>query len=329
MEYIVYPILVLCIILSAFFSATEIAVVSIGRIHLRRIIKEGKAGADFLQKLKKNQRKTIVTILIGNNIVNVTASTIAAGIAIERYGELGVGIATGVMTFVLLMLGEILPKSFAGANAEKFALFASPIMYSIMKILSPLVHFFDFFAKIVGKTETRVLSEKDIHAMVELGVEENVIEPHEQKLIERVLRFNDVPVKEIMVPFKKFVALDANSTLMDASKTIVRYGFSRFPVYSDKKNNVVGIVRAKDLVDALSNGENGKILYEIILPTIRVRETELIDDVFRLFQKAHNHMGFVVDSNGEVVGLVTMEDMIEEIMGEFESDGVREAEGHA
>ena len=329
MEPLIYIVLALCVVLSAFFSATEIAVVSIGRIQFRRILKEGKRGASSLQKLKKDQRRTVVTILIGNTVVNITASAIAAGIAIERYGELGVGIATGVMTFVLLMFGEVLPKSFAGANAETFALFASPIMYAIMVILSPVVHFFDFFAKLVSKSEKRAFSEKDIHAMVELGVEENVIEPHEQKLIERVLRFNDVPVKEIMVPFKSFVSLDANSNLRDASKVIVKYGFSRFPVHSDSKKNIVGIVRAKDLVEEFSNGGDKKMVYEIILPTLRMRDTELIDDVFRLFQKAHNHMGFVVDSNDEVIGLVTIEDLVEEIMGEFESDGIREAAGHA
>ncbi len=329
MELFIYIILVLCVVFSAFFSATEIALVSIGRIHLRRIIKEGKPGSNSLQKLKKHQRKTIVSILIGNNIVNITASTIAAGIAIETYGELGVGIATGVMTFVILVFGEIIPKSFAGANSESFALFASPIMYSVRVVLSPLVFFFDFFAKMVGKTETRVLSEKDIHAMVELGVEENVLEPQEQKLIERVLRFNDVPVKDIMVPFKSFVSIDSNAQIKDASRIATRHGFSRFPVYSGDKKNVVGAVRARDMLYEYGKGFETKAVSEIMLSAPRFRETELIDDVFRLFQKAHNHMGFVVDPKGEVIGLVTMEDLIEEIMGEFESDGVRGVAGLA
>jgi putative hemolysin len=330
MQYLLYPvIIIICIFFSAFFSATEIAVVSIGRIHLRRILKEGKPGSAYLQKLKKDQRRTVVTILIGNNIVNITASTLAAALAIEAYGDMGVGIATGVMTFVLLILGEILPKSFAGANAESFALIASPVMYSITIILYPFVQFFDFFARLVSKSEKRAFSEKDLHAMMDLSVEENVLEPGEQKLIERVLKFNDVPVRDIMVPFKKFISLDANSTIEDSSKPVVRYGFSRFPVYSDQKDNIIGVVRGKDLVGELSSEGHKHMLHEIMLPTLKIRETELIDDVFRLFQKTHNHMGFVTDSNGNVIGLVTMEDLIEEIMGEFESDGVREFAGHA
>jgi CBS domain containing-hemolysin-like protein len=174
-----------------------------------------------------------------------------------------------------------------------------------------------------------MFSEKDLHAMMELSVEENVLEPGEQKLIERVLKFNDVPVKEIMIPFKKFISLDANSTIEDSSKPVGRHGFSRFPVYSDQKDNIIGIVRGKDLVGELSSGGHKHMLHEIMLPTLKIRETELIDDVFRLFQKTHNHMGFITDSSGKVIGLVTMEDLLEEIVGEFESDGVREFSGHA
>lgn len=324
MHEFLYAILVLCIFGSAFFSASEIAIVSIGRIHLRRIMKEGKPGSSSLEKVKRKQRETIVTVLIGNTLVNITASTIAAAIAIEVYGEIGVGIATGVMTFILLLVGEVIPKSFAASHSESFALFAAPIMYFIMRLLSPLVWFFDFFARLVSKPERRPLSEKDIHALVELGVEEKVIEPNEQKLIERVLRFNDVPVKEVMVSFKKFVSLNADSTIAEASKTVLKYGFSRFPVYSDKKENIVGIVRAKDLVEEFSAGRENRMLHEIILPTLRVRDTELIDDVFVLFQKSHNHMGFVIDQSGGTTGLVTMEDLLEEIVGEYESDRTKE-----
>jgi putative hemolysin len=320
MHEILYLLMVFCVLASAFFSGAEIAVVSIGRIQLRRMMKEGKPGSSFLEKVKKHQRKTIVTVLIGNTVVNITASTIAAALAIEAFGDIGVGIATGAMTFILLLVGEVIPKSFASSHSETAALFAAPLLYYAMRVLSPVVWFFDFFARLVSKSEKRPFSEKDIHAIVELGVEEKVLEPNEQKLILRVLQFNDVPVREVMVPFKKFISLNADSTVAEASKIVLKHGFSRFPIYSEQKENIVGIVRAKDLVEEFSAGRENRLIHEIILPTLRVKDSELIDDVFVLFQKSHNHMGFVVDQSDSVLGLVTMEDLLEEIVGEYESD---------
>jgi putative hemolysin len=329
MDSLLYLVLVVCLLFSGFFSAAEVAIVSLGRPQLRRMVKEGRRGSGCLQRLKKDQRRTIVTVLIGNNIVNILASTIAAAIAIETYGELGVGIATGVMAFLLLIFGEIMPKSFAVSNQERFSLFAAPIMYYVAKLLFPLVQFFDFFARLVSKSEKHPFSEKDIRAMVELGVEEKVLEPQEQKLIERVLKFNDVQVREIMVPLKKFVSLGADWSIEEASKIAVRHGYSRFPVHEDEESDIVGIARSKDLLLEFSRDKEGRSVRETMLPVLKVSGTELIDDVFRLFQKTHNHMGIVTDPWGNVMGLVTLEDMLEEIVGEFESDGEREQSGHA
>ncbi len=328
MDQFLYLVLAFCVIASAFFSATETALVSIGRVQLRHIVKDGKPGSGFLQLLKKNQRRTIVTILIGNTIANISASAIASAIAFKIYGDVGVGIAAGVMTLILLIIGEIIPKSFSSANPETAALFLSPIMYYTMALLYPIIEFFDFFARLVPRGERRALSEKDIHAMVELGVEENVLEPGEQKMIERILKFNDTPVRDVMVSFRKVVSFDSDALVVDCTKTITKSGFSRFPVYSGDRGNIVGIVRAKDMVCG-PGCEPGKRIADSMLPVLKIGEAELIDDVFRLFQRTHNHMAIVLDLYGKATGLVTMEDLLEEIVGEFESDGAHEFAGHA
>ncbi|MFH1448208.1 MAG: hemolysin family protein [Candidatus Micrarchaeota archaeon] len=329
MNDILYGVFIICILLSGFFSASEVAILSMGRIGLKRISEERRLGAGFLKKLKENQRKTLVTILIGNNVVNILASAIAAAIAIDMYGEIGVGIATGIMTFILLILGEIIPKSFASSNHERFALFASPPLYYLGIVFFPVIHFFDFFAGLVSESEKAPFTEKDLRTMVSIGVEEKVLELREQKLIDRVLKFNDIQTKNVMVPIKNFISIDSNLTTDDASKIIIEHEFTRFPVYSGKKDNIIGIIRVKDVLKRFSQDMEGKKLQAIIIPPVRVRDTDLIDDVFKLFQEGHTHMGLVVNSKQKVIGLVTLEDLLEEIVGEFETDSTAKFRGHA
>lgn len=319
LELIILCVFVVC---SAFFSMAETAFMSISRLKAETLAKQKVAQANILLKLKEQPRQVIIALLIGNNVVNIGASALATGVAIKLYGEQGIGIATGIMTFVLLTIGEIIPKSYATIHAEKIALvIATPTMIAI-KAMYPLVILFEKITttvlKMFGSTKkTEFFSESELRTLVELGVKENRIGATEKGFIEGVLQFKDVKVKRIMTPRKRIFSIDENTPLITALHEIKRREHTRIPVYRQTRENIVGIVYTKDILKAVAEQRTRIRIKVLMQKPLLVNEEMPIKKLFREMQVKHVHLAIVVGVFNEVKGLITLEDILEEIVGEI------------
>lgn len=313
---------------SAFFSAVEIAYFSITAGKVRAMVRKKLSGARRVEHLKRNPEKLLVTILIGNNLVNISAAAIATSIAIELFGSTGVGIASGVVTLLILIFGEIVPKSFGQTYAERLTRFTAPAVMFVVFVLSPIAAFFEWLVRSLhrlfpgdGKKRSLV-SEEEIRSMMHIGVEEGSVESHESQFVERLFRFNDMPVSAVMVPKVRVIMLDAELPVKHALHPSANSGYSRFPIYEGDETNVIGLVHIKDIVRAEATGEEERPLQEIARTFNRIPENALLDDVLRKMQKERQHIYLVQDKKGNFAGIVTMEDILEELLGEIydESD---------
>lgn len=312
--------MLLMIIISAFFAAAEVSLVSMGKIRVHTLVKTNKSGAQSLDRLKKNQRQAIITILIGNNMVNTFASVLATVVAIKLFGEIGVGVAIAAMSIIIIVVGDILPKTFATVNAEPIALLCAPILEFLVLILSPIVKSLNWVSeslfKLSKKDQAPLITEKEIHDIIAIGVEEKVLKHHEREFIERVLLFNDIPVKTIMIPRNRTITINSSATLEQALEIANQYVHFRFPV-STNDNKIIGTVRLKDILKHVKR-EGGKQITDIMHPPLFINENTMIDQVFREMQLKKLHMGYVVDGNDNVIGIVTIADLIEELVGDVD-----------
>jgi CBS domain containing-hemolysin-like protein len=291
------------------------------------LVKSKKKGAATLNKIKEQPRKLIITILIGNNLANIAASTLAAKIMIDMFGSTGIGIATGIMTFLILVFGEIIPKTFALAHAEEVSLAVAPVMEFLMYVLYPLVAFFEAISKAGVKLsgadkEPPLLTEEEFETLLEIGAKENVLERKEKELIEGILEFNDITVEEVMTPRVKMFCLDADMTVKEALPLINRENFSRIPVYDETIDKIVGVVMVRDVLDACIKRKTGHKLRKLAIKPLFTSSKRIISPLFKELQENRKHMAIVVDEFGGTEGVVTMEDLLEEIVGEImdESD---------
>lgn len=320
----IYEILILAIlvILSAFFSCAETAFMAISRLKAETLAKQNVHGAATFLKLKEKPRQFIITILIGNCLVNTAAASIATVLATTNFGDSGVGIATGIMTFILLTFGEIIPKSFATVHAERIMLpLARPSMMTI-RIFYPLVLMFEGITNLVlhlfgGHKKTPLFSESELRTLVEVGVKENRLDQSDKDLIEGVLEFKQTLVKEIMTPKRRIFCLDENMAVKDALHNINKREHTRIPVYSGTKERIVGIIYLKDVLGAIAEEKGHLQLKHIAKKPVFVDENRHISTVFKEMKGRHVHIAIVVSKRMEVKGLVTLEDAIEEIVGDI------------
>ncbi len=331
--YFEMGILVLLFILSAFFSGSETAYLSVSRAKVRKLAKEGDSRAIVLERLLHTPNRVIITILIGNNLVNILAASIATSIAIQVFGSTGVGIATGAVTLVVLLFGEITPKSYSATNAERVALLVAKPIYVLMKLLTPVVAVLSRFAKFVVSTfggEVRLgpfITEEELKMLVEVGEELGAIEKEEKEMISGIFEFDKMDVKDIMVPRIDMKCIEANSSIEDAKKLILETGHSRIPVYEGSVDNIIGILYAKDLLRFLNSGEKPETLHGILRPAYFVPESKKLNELLSEFQRLKVQIAIVVDEYGGTAGMVTLEDVLEEIVGEIEDEyDVGEAE---
>ncbi len=324
--------LFILIVLSGFFSGAEVALLTVSRVKVRSFVHDKRAGASALQKLKRNTRRMIITILIGNNVVNIAAAAIATVLATKYFGSLGVGIVTGALTAVILIFGEITPKSLASRHAAYFALRIASVILWLEYALYPLVVMFEWLTgavdKLVKVTHHDQMTERDIKSMVQFGVEENIVAPHEQFIINRALAFSDQTARGVMIPLQSVFMLQSETSVEDGFHGIIESGFSRVPLYGQSRSEIVGLVLIKDVAKELVSDWGHDRLIEIAVPPILVPEKIRIDYLFRIFQKQHMHMAIVHSAEGKAVGIVTLEDLIEELVGEIhdESDTVQVVE---
>lgn len=310
------------IIFSAFFSASETALVSVSPSKVDELVAKKVKNSKLLRKMKDNPHKLIITVLIGNNIVNIGASAYAAVIFTDKFGSSGVGIATGIMTFLILVFGEITPKSFAHQYSAGFALMIAKPIYVLQIALFPLVWFFDKIVvisnKLIGTEKQPSVTEGEIMAMLNIGIREGSIEKQERELIENVLEFNDIEVEEVMTPRVSIDALSSEMTIQEAVDYAIKHSHSRLPVYNKDLDHIVGVISIKELLRYFDECSPRKKLKSLKLNSpLEVPFSKKINKLFREFQRKHQHIAIVIDEYGGTAGLVTMENLLEEIVGDI------------
>ena len=310
----------ICLLLSGFFSSSEVALISITRAKVHALLSQGRKGAEALDILKRSTDTVLITILIGNNIANIAAASLATAIAISIYGDVGIGIATGVTVILMLIFGEIGPKMYASRHIEELALRVSrPILY-LSKAIYPVLwisdHIKQQFAFRPGVTE-QVVTEEEIKEWIDVGEEEGTIEEQEREMLYSVLRFGDTTVREVMTPRVDAIMIGDTSTLENALSIFNETGFSRIPVYHEQIDNVIGLLNVKDIFAAAFRQQMDVTIKELMYEPCFVPESKKIDELLKELQVKKQHMAVVLDEYGSFAGIVTVEDMLEELVGEI------------
>ncbi len=315
-------LLAVCLLLSAFFSCSETAILSLSRIRLMALADEGGRNAKLLQRMLKNPDKVISAILIGNNFVNISASALVTAFVIEQFGAPAVGYASGAVTLLVLIFGEITPKSLAYRHSDRIALFVAKPIYALCVVLTPVVFVLNALSRLVlklfggHKAQSPSITEQELRTMVDVSTEEGVLEAEEKQMIHNVFEFGDGEVREIMTPRVNVVSISLNADFDAVLNMAKEEQFSRFPVYDESPDYIVGIVNIKDI--AINGYEREDFsLKDIVRPANYVYEFNNISRVFNDMRKNRLQMSVVLDEYGILSGLVTMEDFIEEIVGEI------------
>ena len=319
-------LLVLLLILSGIFSGSETALVVISMARVDALVKDGRRGARALARLKRDPSRMLTTILIGNNLVNIGASVLATVIATRLFGAAGPGIAVGVLTLVILVFGEITPKSLATRFSERISLFIALPLLGFMRLIYPLVwifgHFTSWVHRVTGGRSDPVVTESELISMLDYGEREGAIEHEEREFIERVFSFNDLHVRDVMTPNDRIFALDGELTIDEALSEVTRGTFSRIPLYETHAGNLKKVLFLRDLLEAVAAGKTGLRLIDIAHDLMYVPQQQKISELFQQFRESNRQFASVVDEYGTVRGVVTMEDLMEELVGEIydESD---------
>ena len=333
--------LVILILLSAFFSASETALSSLDILRVRQILEREDQRSRALRVWVDRPNRILTTILISNNMVNVGATVIATDFfrrLLEVWGfaraeAFAGGVAFGVMTVAILVFGEIVPKSYAKHRAEDVSLRCIRLLRLVMRILGPVVYLLTsitrrllrLFGQEVGKTDLFV-TEEDIRSLVNAGEESGVLEEGEREMIHSVFEFQDTAVKEVMVPRVDIDSILADATLDEALRVVTETGRSRVPAYEEDIDHIVGFVYAKDLLISVSAANRPQNLRQILRPPFFVPETKKVNELLEEFRRERFHIAIVVDEYGGTAGVVTIEDLIEEIVGEIEDEYDEEVE---
>jgi len=311
---------VLCVILSAFFSSSEVALISITRAKARTLANEGKPGSEAVAALKESPEHLLITILIGNNIVNVAAAALATSIAIKAFGDIGVGIATFFVVIVLLVFGEIGPKIYAARASDSFALKVAPVILFLSRIFSPFIWIVERVSPTFGigkEVGEPSVTEEEIKEWIDVGKEDGTIEQGEQEMLYSVLEFADTTAREIMTPRVDVTLMEDTVTFEEAIRIFNETGFSRIPVYHDHIDNITGILNVKDVFSAMVSHRKDSTIKEVMYDPMFVPETKKIDDLLKELQVHRVQMAIVIDEYSSFVGIATVEDILEEIVGDI------------
>ncbi|MDD5432146.1 MAG: hemolysin family protein [Candidatus Omnitrophica bacterium] len=316
---------VILTLLSFLFSASETSIISLSRIRLRHMVSRGLKRAQSIQRLISNMDKFISAILVLNNFVNIAMSAIITAICLTLFSyKWAVVIATFATSFFIVIALEITPKIIAIKHTERVALFIAPIMEVLIKIFNPIILFFNgassFLIKLIGIKPVKkspLVTEEELRLMIEIGKEEGFLSEQKGKMLHRILEFGNITVGDVMVPKEKMIAVDMDLKQEDILNIFVEEGHARLPVYKDKIENVVGVIYARDLLYILK--EKGLfVLQDLVHDAYKVSATCKVNELLHRFQTDKIQMAVVVDKDKKTVGLVTLEDLIEEIVGEIE-----------
>jgi CBS domain containing-hemolysin-like protein len=321
-----YFFLLILLVLSGIFSGSETALISLSMARADGLVKDGRRGAAALLKLKQNPSRMLITILIGNNIVNITAATVATIISARHFGHLGPGIAVGVLTILILVFGEISPKSIAMRYSERISLMVAPVILGFMRLIYPLVWLFSRFANwlnnVIGLESEPTVTESELISLVAQGEEEGTIESDERGFIERVFDFSALNVEDVMTPRRQVFALDGRLTVREILPEFLNGSFTRIPLFADDPNEILQVLLLRELLEAVVNNQLDQPASSIADEPLFCPYDQPIDELLSRLRHENRHMAIVVDDYGLMVGAVTLEDLLEELVGEIydESD---------
>ena len=317
--------IIILLLLSAFFSSAETAFTTVNRIKIRSLIESGSKRAMTVDRIIENKGKMLSAILIGNNIVNLSASTLTTSLVISLWGNYATGIAKGILTILVLIFGEISPKTAATLYADTFALAYAPVIRGLMTVLTPVIYIIDKLAgvvlKLLGldqKNMNQAITEEELRTFVDVSHEDGVIEQEEKEIINNLFDFGESKVKDIMIPRIDMSLIDVESDYLDVINIYKETKYSRFPVYEDNPDNVVGVLNIKDLITAPTGQAFN--LKSIMRKPYFVYEQKNTSELFREMQKSSISIAIVIDEYGTSVGMVTTEDLLEEIVGDIRDE---------
>jgi putative hemolysin len=316
-----FLLLAILVLLSGFFSGAEIALFSLGEARVRTLEEEGRRGAKVLAEIKANPERLLVTILIGNNIVNIGAASFATALALDLFGSQGVAYATGVMTLLVLIFGEITPKGFASANNIKVSLLVAPVIHFLSRILYPIVLPLEALTRWFVRRSKRMglptVTEGEIREMTLIGHAEGSIDERERQIIERAFWLDEKRAWDVMTPRVEVFAWPSDRPLVQIAAELKQVRYSRIPIYEDTIDDIVGVLYVRDAYQALIAGQRdvplGALAREPLIVPGSISLTRLLSE----FQTRRIHMGIVIDEYGGTDGLVTLEDILEELVGEI------------
>ena len=313
-------ILVLLIIMSAYFSATETAYSSLNKIKLKSIANKGNKKAKLALELSEKYDSVISTILIGNNIVNIATASLATVLFTKLLGSSGVTVSTIVMTILILIFGEISPKSIAKDIPESFAIVSAPLLNAFCIILKPVNNLFCLWKKVISKVfkiqKHSGITEDEILTIAEEAENEGGINPQQLEIIKSAIELNDQEVIEAFTPRVDMVAIKDSCSKEELLNLFIESGFSRIPVYHDNIDNVIGIINEKDLINIVVNNKNEEI--SSIIKTLNVIQTHMkLSQLLKVLQNNKSHMALIADEYGGTMGIITLEDILEELVGEI------------
>ncbi|MDH3501723.1 MAG: hemolysin family protein [Nitrosopumilus sp.] len=311
--------------LSGFFSGLEVALVGTRNSKVNQLKKQKVKGSDALYKLKHNPGWMMSSVNLGNNLVNVGSSALATTVAIRIFGDEGLGIAVGVMTFLILVFGEITPKTYCNANATKIALKFAPVLLVFGYAFWPIVKLFETITKAMVKLtgssyHAPPITEDEIKGIVEQGLADKALEKDESDLVHSALEFDDTVIRAVMTPRTKMFTLPAKMLLFEALPLINQNSHSRIPIFGETNDDIVGFIHAKDVLKETEGDDKMKTLQQIARKPVFVSQEKMVSSLLKEMKGRKTHMAIVIDEHGGVEGLVTLEDLIEEIIGDIEDE---------
>lgn len=317
--------LIILVFLSAFFSSAETALVTVNKIRIRSMVEEGNKRAVIVSKITDDSGKMLSAILIGNNIVNLTASSLATTLTADVFGSKYIAYATGLLTLLILIFGEVTPKTMATVNAEKIALNYAPFISFLMWILTPVIWIINNLSMIVLKllrvdpnSKGQSITENELRTIVEVSHEEGVIETEEKQMINNVFDFGDSQARDVMIPRIDMTFADINSTYQEIIDIFRSEKYTRLPVYEGTTDNVVGIINVKDLL--LYDSHEDFNVRDILREPYYAYEFKKTSELMEELKKTSNNITIVLDEYGSTVGMITLEDLLEEIVGEIRDE---------
>lgn len=318
-------ILIFLLLLSAFFSSSETALTTVNKIRMRTLSESGNKRADRVLRVTDDSGKMLSAILIGNNIVNLSASSLATSLAIHYFGNVGAGIATGILTFLILIFGEVTPKTLATIKADSIALAIAGIIDVLMKILTPVIFIINklsigllFLLRINPKDGSQQMTEEELRTIVDVGQETGVIENEERNMIHNLFDFGDAEAKEIMIPRIDMTFVQVDATYQEVLDVFRQDMFTRLPVYEDTTDNVIGIINMKDFL--LEQDDETFSVRSMLRDPYFTYEHKNTADLFLEMRKSSISLAIVLDEYGVTAGLITLEDLLEEIVGEIRDE---------